>query len=83
MSLSQFIWHIKYVEKQDNSVISFFCMKYRSVPAGRKPYFLVHRAQFWRRVPDAQANLHGSAKKWPKCRQKKQKKRPVSAKCMN
>lgn len=37
-------------------------MKYRSVPAGQKPYFLVHRAQFWRRVPDAQANLHGSAK---------------------
>ena len=82
MSLSQFIWHIKYVEKQDNSVISFFCMKYRSVPAGWKPYFLVHRAQFWRRVPDAQANLHGSAKNGQNV-DKKQKKRPVSAKCMN
>lgn len=40
MSLSQFIWHIKYVEKQDDSVISFFYMKCRSAPAGWKPHFL-------------------------------------------
>lgn len=54
------------------------------LPAGRKPHFQSASGTTLAPMTDAQANLHDSAKNGRNVDKKEiQKKRPVSAKCMN
>lgn len=70
MSKKYFIWHIRYVEGSKTTEDLPSAGNTGLLRPGGNLISLVHRVQLWRRVPDAQANLHGSAKNsQKKCRQ--------------
>ena len=62
VSKKYFIWHIRYVEGSKTTEDLSSAGNTGLLRPGRNLISLVHQVQFWRRVPDAQANLHGSAK---------------------
>lgn len=62
MSKKYFIWHIRYVEGSKTTEDLSSAGNTGLLRPGRNLISLVHQVQFWRQVPDAQANLHGSAK---------------------
>ena len=82
-SKKYFIWHIRYVEGSKTTEDLSSAGNTGLLRPGGNLISLVYQVQFWRRVPDAQANLHGSAKNGQNVDKKSKKKRPVSAKCMN
>lgn len=70
VSKKYFIWHIRYVEGSKTTEDLSSAGNTGLLRPGGNLISLAHRVQFWRRVPDAQANLHGSAKNsQKKCRQ--------------
>lgn len=79
-SKKYFIWHIRYVEGSKTNEDLSSAGNTGLLRPGGNLISLVYRVQFWRRVPDTQANLHGSAKNsQKKCRQKKLKKTGTAA----
>lgn len=69
-SKKYFIWHIRYVEGSKTNEDLSSAGNAGLLRPGGNLISLVYQVQFWRRVPDAQVNLHGSAKNSQKtCRQ--------------